>query len=255
MIARPGGHLDRLPPRVGRELPHAAQPLEPVGPERLDRDHGHRHGPDHRVAQHRPVGRVDARLRRLHDGDGPGGVDPEDARPRLRPALHLDHRARCRPRPGRRHRRPPGRSSSPTAASPRSSSRSAACSSGAASSSSTRRARPSRRSTRPSSSSAAARRARSARAAAGWSASSPASGSSTRSGPGRRRRRRYGFPVRPLWAEVLVGGVGCAAVLGGVWIANSYSWPEALASLRGGARHHGPEGGLIIPIGHRLSRS
>ena len=45
----------------GGLLPDAAQPLEPVGPERVRRDHGDRHGPDHRVAQHRPVGRLDAR--------------------------------------------------------------------------------------------------------------------------------------------------------------------------------------------------
>ena len=31
---------------------------------------------------------------------------------------------------------------------------------------------------------------------------------------GRRRRRRYGFPVRPAWAEAVIGGVGCAVVLG-----------------------------------------
>ena len=35
------------------------------------------HGPDHRVAQHRPLGRIDARIPRLHDGDDPGRVDPE----------------------------------------------------------------------------------------------------------------------------------------------------------------------------------
>jgi D-xylose transport system permease protein len=46
---------------------------------------------------------------------------------------------------------------------------------------------------------------------------------------GRRRRRRYEFPVRPMWAETLIGVVGCAAVLVAVWIANSYLWPEALA--------------------------
>ena len=44
-----------------RRLPHRPQPVEPVGPEHLDRDHGHGHGADHRVAQHRPVGRLAAR--------------------------------------------------------------------------------------------------------------------------------------------------------------------------------------------------
>jgi D-xylose transport system permease protein len=46
---------------------------------------------------------------------------------------------------------------------------------------------------------------------------------------GRRRKRHYGFPARPLWAEVVVGIIACGAVLGAVWIANAYTWPEALA--------------------------
>ena len=74
---RAGRHLDRLPPAVGRRLPDRPQPVEPVGPERLDRDHGDGHGADHRVAQHRPVGRLAARVPRLHDGDGPDRVDPQ----------------------------------------------------------------------------------------------------------------------------------------------------------------------------------
>jgi D-xylose transport system permease protein len=66
----------------------------------------------------------------------------------------------------------------------------------------------------------------------------------------RRRRRHYGFPVRPMWAEATVLTVGCAAVLGVVWIANSYLWPEQLA--RQYAADHGmawPPGGLNIPVG------
>ena len=31
---------------------------------------------------------------------------------------------------------------------------------------------------------------------------------------GRRQRRRYGFPVRPMWAEIALAVVGCVAVLG-----------------------------------------
>jgi len=66
----------------------------------------------------------------------------------------------------------------------------------------------------------------------------------------RRRRRRYGFPVRPMWAEVGLGAVGSAIVLGAVWIANSYPWPVELAKQY--AQEHGitpPAGGLIIPTG------
>jgi D-xylose transport system permease protein len=66
---------------------------------------------------------------------------------------------------------------------------------------------------------------------------------------GRRRKRRYGFPVRPMWAEAVVGVLGCAAVLIAVWIANSYPWPEALASQY--AVEHGiaEPPPLIIPTG------
>ena len=66
---------------------------------------------------------------------------------------------------------------------------------------------------------------------------------------GRRRKRRYGFPVRAMWAEVAVGVVGCVAVLAAVWVANSYPWPEALASQY--AVEHGitEPPPLVIPTG------
>jgi D-xylose transport system permease protein len=53
----------------------------------------------------------------------------------------------------------------------------------------------------------------------------------------RRRKRRYGFPVRPMWAEILVGAVACGVVLGTVWVGNSYPLPpnvaDAVAQERG----------------------
>jgi len=49
----------------------------------------------------------------------------------------------------------------------------------------------------------------------------------------RHRRRRYGFPVRPMWAEATLLIVSTMAVLGAVWVANSYFWPEALAQQYG----------------------
>jgi D-xylose transport system permease protein len=67
---------------------------------------------------------------------------------------------------------------------------------------------------------------------------------------GRRRRRRYDFPLRPMWAEVAIGVIGCGAVLIAVAVANAYPWPEALAQDY--ATAHGiawPEGGLIISVG------
>ena len=61
----------------------------------------------------------------------------------------------------------------------------------------------------------------------------------------RRQRRRFGFPLRPVWAEVLLGVVGSAFVLGLVYVANSYLWPEGL--VRQWAQETGlpmPEGGI-----------
>jgi D-xylose transport system permease protein len=66
----------------------------------------------------------------------------------------------------------------------------------------------------------------------------------------RRRRRAYGFPVRPTWALITIIGVTCALVLGAVWVANSYLWPDALAHQYA-VDHNIPEpaGGLHIPVG------
>lgn len=49
---------------------------------------------------------------------------------------------------------------------------------------------------------------------------------------GRRNRRRFGFPVRPMWAEVVLGVAGSLAVLGFVAMANSYKWPEGLVAKK-----------------------
>ncbi len=60
---------------------------------------------------------------------------------------------------------------------------------------------------------------------------------------GRRRKKRYGFPGRPLWAEVAVGVIGCGVVLAVVYLANSYMWPPALAT------QWAKETGNVIPPG------
>jgi len=67
---------------------------------------------------------------------------------------------------------------------------------------------------------------------------------------GRRQRQRYGFPVRPVWAEALLGVIGCGAVLGLAAFANANFWPKGLASKY--AAEHGitaPAGGLQISTG------
>ncbi len=66
----------------------------------------------------------------------------------------------------------------------------------------------------------------------------------------RRQRRRYGFPLRPMWAMILIGVLGCGAVLGGVWVVNNYFWPVELARQFAQERNIPfPPGGLNIPVG------
>src|SRR2546425_3709478 len=59
----------------------------------------------------------------------------------------------------------------------------------------------------------------------------------------RRRKRRYGFPVRPMWAEFLVGAVSAGIVLGTVFVANSYPLPPNVAEQVAQAR------GIPVPPG------
>lgn len=67
---------------------------------------------------------------------------------------------------------------------------------------------------------------------------------------GRRQRQRFHFPLRPVWAEVFLGTVTCAAILGAVNVANSYPWPIGIVKKY--AEANGiviPEGGLFIAHG------
>lgn len=66
----------------------------------------------------------------------------------------------------------------------------------------------------------------------------------------RRQRAKFGFRLRPLGAEVGLGIFGCAAVLGAVWVINSYPMPVLLARQYADERGIAwPDGGLVIPLG------
>jgi D-xylose transport system permease protein len=45
---------------------------------------------------------------------------------------------------------------------------------------------------------------------------------------GRAQRLRFNFPLRPVWAEIFLGVVGSAVVLGVTQVMNSYPWPFKL---------------------------
>jgi D-xylose transport system permease protein len=44
----------------------------------------------------------------------------------------------------------------------------------------------------------------------------------------RNQRKRFKFPLRPMWAELTVGGILCGVVLGAVLLVNSYYWPKGI---------------------------
>jgi len=68
---------------------------------------------------------------------------------------------------------------------------------------------------------------------------------------GRRQRRRFDFPLRPVWAEVMLGVLGCAAVVAVAAFANANLWPQGLAARIAARDNWGPtpEGGWQIPTG------
>lgn len=68
----------------------------------------------------------------------------------------------------------------------------------------------------------------------------------------RRLKIAHEFPVKPVWAEALLGAIGTVAILGFVWILNSYDIPNArLARMfadRGETMPEGYSAGYGIPI-------
>jgi D-xylose transport system permease protein len=58
---------------------------------------------------------------------------------------------------------------------------------------------------------------------------------------GRTQRRRFKFPLRPVWAEVFLGAVGCVLALGATSIINSYYWPKGVVD------RYAAEAGITVP--------
>jgi D-xylose transport system permease protein len=62
---------------------------------------------------------------------------------------------------------------------------------------------------------------------------------------GRRQRKRFHFPLRPVWAEFTLVGLGSAVVLGATAVLNSYPWPFGLI------RDYAAANGITPPVGER----
>ncbi len=70
---------------------------------------------------------------------------------------------------------------------------------------------------------------------------------------GRQQRKRFNFTLKPVWAEVLLAVVGCAAVVGITWVLNAYYWPKGVVdrwALQTGAVV--PPEGLNISFGYSI---
>jgi len=70
---------------------------------------------------------------------------------------------------------------------------------------------------------------------------------------GRKQRQRFEFPLRPVWAEWMLGVVGCGLILGFVMLVNSYPWPVGIVRQYAAANNITvPEDGLFISHGFAI---
>ena len=66
----------------------------------------------------------------------------------------------------------------------------------------------------------------------------------------RARRKKFHFPLRPMAAEILLGGVACALLLAAVAIFNAYPWPAGIVRRYAEVNQIAlPPGGLFIAHG------
>ena len=69
----------------------------------------------------------------------------------------------------------------------------------------------------------------------------------------RQSRQTYGFPLRPVWAELFMAAVGCGLVLGAVLLVNAYPWPKGIIEQYAAANNITvPEEGMFISHGFAI---
>jgi len=64
----------------------------------------------------------------------------------------------------------------------------------------------------------------------------------------RKQRARFGFPMRPIWAEYLIAVLSAVIVLGATWIVNTYYWPKGIVKQY--AQAHNIDPATLVDIGH-----
>ena len=69
---------------------------------------------------------------------------------------------------------------------------------------------------------------------------------------GRRQRQRFNFPLRPVWAEFTVAGIGCSLVMLAVSVANAYPWPAGVVRRYAQANDLDISGGIPF-ISHGIA--
>lgn len=65
---------------------------------------------------------------------------------------------------------------------------------------------------------------------------------------GRQSRKRHDFPLRPMWAEVTMAGIGCGLVLAAMLVVNAYPWPKGILKQQGLAEDVVVSHGFAIPV-------
>ena len=65
---------------------------------------------------------------------------------------------------------------------------------------------------------------------------------------GRKQRRKHDFPLRPMWAEVTLGAIGCGAIIGSVLLMNAYPLPKGILRQMGLPEDAFVSHGFAIPV-------